>query len=124
MNKQEMAMLLTKVQLGDNRHVDALVLELWLDTIGDLGFNDAIDALRRFRRERPGTYLEPGHLLEFAGVTTAVESPYRDITSELLEESKMRALAEAGVTVEEFEAHEHDVAWLREKFPQARGEIE
>lgn len=123
MNRREMATLLAKVHLGDNRHVDDLVLELWLDTIGDLGFNEAVIALRRFRRERPGVYLEPGHLLELAGVADPVESPYRDITPELLAESKFRALSEAGITLEEYHEHEHDVVWLRQKFPNARGEL-
>jgi len=68
MIRADMAVVLAKVQIGDNRHVDGLVLDYWMDTIGDLDFETAMHALKRFRRERPGVYLEPGHLLELAGV--------------------------------------------------------
>lgn len=95
-----MATLLAKVQLGDNRHVDALVLEYWLDTIGDLDLEDALAALKRFRRERPGVYLEPGHLLELAG--TAPESPWVDRNREVAEVLARKQLAELDVTLEEY----------------------
>lgn len=111
-----MAILLAKVQLGDNRHVDGLTLDYWLDTIGDLELQPALDALRRFRRERPGVYLEPGHLLELARVDVA-ESPLPDITGQIIEESRRRALAAAGVTEAEFEARKHDRAWVLATFP-------
>lgn len=117
MMRAEMAVLLAKVQLGDNRHVDGLVLDYWVDTIGDLDLQVALDALRRFRRERPGVYLEPGHLLELAGVEAA--DPWAsvpDVTGLVVEESKRRVLAAAGVTEAEYEARKHDVAWVRATF--------
>lgn len=111
-------MLVAKVALGDNRHVDKLVIAYWHDTIGDLELSAAIDALRRFRRERPGVYLEPGHLLELAGVRDDMPDSWNDISDELLAQSKARALEAAGVTAEEFAAHEHDVDWVRAHFPK------
>ncbi|MEX1078902.1 MAG: hypothetical protein WED09_07325 [Homoserinimonas sp.] len=118
MIRSEMALLLAKVQLGDNRHVDGLVLDYWLDTIGDLELDVALEALKKFRRERPGTYLEPGHLLELSGV---LDVPDRwdvpDVTDQVIEESRLRALEAAGVTEAEFEARKHDRAWVLSTFP-------
>ena len=100
MIRADMAVLLAKVQLGDNRHVDGLVVDYWMDTIGDLDFETAVMALRRFRRERPGVYLEPGHLLELAGVPQ--ESEWVDRTDEALEAVMRRDLSELGFTPEQY----------------------
>ncbi len=104
MTREDMAILLAKIQLGDNRHVDGLVLDYWLDTIGDLDIQDALAALKRFRRERPGTYLEPGHLLELAGVQDPELAPVRDLDPEWLAETKQIALAGFGYTTEQYDA--------------------
>lgn len=121
MNRRETATLLAKVQLGDNRVVDALVIEYWHDTIGDLEFDDAMAALRSFRRERPGTYLEPGHLLELAGVVDDEAGRVPDITEAYVLETKARALAAAGVSEEEWRAHATDRAWLEARFGRELG---
>lgn len=95
-----MARVLAFVQLGDNRHVDALVLDYWMQIVGDLDFETAMNAVIRFRRERPGTYLEPGHLLELAGVvaeTRALGRSHDEIMRDLY-------LERAGITVAEAEA--------------------
>lgn len=115
----EMGELLVRVQLGDNREVDIPTIAYWHDLIGDMSIQDAFVALRRFRRERPGTYLEPGHLLELAGVADAVPSAISDVTAEVIEESRLRALAAAGVTEEEFAANKHDRGWVLAHFPPA-----
>lgn len=111
-----MAVLLAKVQLGDNRTVDELTLEYWLDLIGDLPFETALTALRRFRRERPGVYLEPGHLLEYAGIVAEPITSLPDVTDEVLADDRARMLAAAGVTEAEYSQREHDVEWVRTKF--------
>lgn len=61
MNAEQVATVLAKVQLGDNRDVDALVLEEWIDTIGDLHFDDAIAAVRMHRKEST-EYLTVAHI--------------------------------------------------------------
>ena len=100
MIRADMAVVLAKVQIGDNRHVDGLVLDYWMDTIGDLDFETAMHALKRFRRERPGVYLEPGHLLELAGVVDERPSFIPDRTVEV---TRALALERAGLSEAEAE---------------------
>lgn len=91
MTLTEMAVLVAKVQLGDNREVDELVIAYWHELIGDMDFEQAMKTLRRFRRERPGVYLEPGHLLELAGIVDDI-SNVPDIQSELEAEWRQRQI--------------------------------
>jgi hypothetical protein len=63
MNEREVAQVLAKIQLGDNRQADRLVLAYWVESIGDLDFTDSMEAVRLHRRERPGVWLEPGHVV-------------------------------------------------------------
>ena len=65
MNSQQVAAVLAKIQLGDNRETDAagLVLAEWVDTIGDLDFEWAIEAVRMHRRTSTA-YLMPAHVRE------------------------------------------------------------
>lgn len=104
MTIEETAVLLAKIQLGDNRQVDELTIVYWHETIGDLTLEQALTALKRFRRERPGTYLEPGHLLELADIIDEQAAPVRDLDPEWMLETKRRALAEFGTTPEEYDA--------------------
>jgi hypothetical protein len=62
-NNQQVAAVLAKIQLGDNRETDAagLVLAEWVDSIGDLDFDDAVEAVRMHRRETT-VYLQPAHV--------------------------------------------------------------
>lgn len=95
MIRSDMAKVLAFIQLGDNRHVDGLVLDYWMQVVGDLDFDAAMSAVRRFRRERPGVYLEPGHLLELAGVVDEKPSIVPDRTEEV---GRAIALERAGLT--------------------------
>jgi hypothetical protein len=61
-NIQEVAAVVAKIKLGDNRDVDALILQEWENSIGDLPYKDAIDAVTMFRRESDG-YLQPVHII-------------------------------------------------------------
>ncbi len=62
MNSHEVAQVLTKIQLGDNRQVDRLVIAEWEDTIGHLRFEDAIAAVKMHRQESTA-YLMPAHVI-------------------------------------------------------------
>jgi len=81
MNSQQVAAVLAKIQLGDNRETDSagLVLAEWVDSIGDLDFDDAVEAVRMHRKEST-EYLLPAHVR--AGVRRVRESrsPSSDTT--------------------------------------------
>lgn len=61
MNDDELKQVLTKIQLGDHRQVDLLVLREWRDSIGNLRFADAIEAVTMHRQEST-EYLQAAHL--------------------------------------------------------------
>jgi hypothetical protein len=61
-NIQEVAAVVAKIKLGDNRDVDSLILQEWENSIGDLPYKDVIDAVTMFRRESDG-YLQPVHII-------------------------------------------------------------
>ncbi|MGX9349193.1 hypothetical protein ACWXWW_16530 [Microbacterium sp. KNMS] len=63
MTREEMARLLAKIQLGDNRQVTALVLQDWMETLGHLNYEDAYRAVVEHRRESTD-YLMPAHITQ------------------------------------------------------------
>lgn len=71
MNFEETSAIIAKAKHVDNRHVDAGMVLAWNEILGDLSYEDANRALIVFRRERPGVYLEPGHLLEISATWRA-----------------------------------------------------
>ncbi len=62
MTIDELKQVVAKIQLGDNRQVDRLVLEYWWELIGNLHFEDSLAAVNFHRLEHPGVWLEPGHV--------------------------------------------------------------
>jgi hypothetical protein len=60
-NIDELKQVVAKIQLGDNRQVDRLVLLEWQENIGDLNFEDARMAVTIHRREST-EYLQPAHI--------------------------------------------------------------
>lgn len=62
MNRQELAAVVAKVKLGDNREVNDLVLREWFDTIGHLRADDAMQAVTMHRQESTD-YLMPAHII-------------------------------------------------------------
>jgi hypothetical protein len=64
-NAAQVAAVLAKIQLGDNRETDAagVVLAEWVDTIGDLDYQDAIEAVRMHRKSST-VYLQAAHIRE------------------------------------------------------------
>ena len=65
MNKSELARVVAKIRLGDNRNVDELVIAEWYDTIGHLNFDDAIRAVTMHRQDSI-EYLQPAHVIRGA----------------------------------------------------------
>lgn len=76
MTLEECAQVLTKIQLGDNRQADRLVLAEWFDTIGHLDFGDAVGAVKLHRQESTD-YLMPAHVI--AGARRLADERARDL---------------------------------------------
>lgn len=71
MNRAEAAAIYAKASLIDHRRADdpqaaAAAVLAWHEILADLTFEDANRALIQFRREQPGVYLEPGHLVQIS----------------------------------------------------------
>ena len=99
MNNSQVAAVLAKIQLGDNREIDAqgIVLREWHESIGDLKFEDAIEAVRLHRRESTA-YLTPNHIR--VGAQRARDARERE------ERKRQPAIMAAAITLdrEKFEA--------------------
>lgn len=65
MTVDECKQVVAKIQLGDNRQVDRLVIMEWFDTIGFLNFEDAIQGVKLHRQESTD-YLQPAHIIRLA----------------------------------------------------------
>lgn len=61
MTNEEVAKVLARIQLGDNRQVDRTTLAAWIDEIGDLDFRDAVEAVKLHRQESTH-YLMAAHV--------------------------------------------------------------
>ena len=61
MNAAQVAAVVAKIRLGDNRETSREVILEWVDSIGDLDFDDAVEAVRMHRRETT-VYLQPAHV--------------------------------------------------------------
>lgn len=79
MNAEEVAKVLAKIRLGDNRETSREALLEWIDNIGDLEFADAIEAVRMHRRESTA-YLMPAHIRENVKAIKAARNPSNDTT--------------------------------------------
>lgn len=62
MDQKEAFKLLIRASTIDNRKVTQLAASVWSETLPGMPYDEAADLLDEFRREQPGTYLEPGHL--------------------------------------------------------------
>jgi len=94
-NFLETSELLARIQVGDNRKVDDLVIEEWWHLVRDLRLDDAIEAVREHRRVS-GEYLTAQHVR--AGV--------RRLRSQRLERTPLPE-PPGGMTPVEY------LAWLR-----------
>lgn len=63
MDRDTILDLLALVAAADHRTVGEPDFLLWKATIGHLDVADCIDAIQAFRRDQPGSWLEPGHVL-------------------------------------------------------------
>lgn len=63
MTRDEVVKVLARVQMDDNRQVDRVVVQSWVEEIGDLDFQDALDAVVMHRRETTA-WLMAAHVRE------------------------------------------------------------
>lgn len=65
MTPDEVVKVLARVQMDDNRQVDRVVVQSWIDEIGDLPFEDAIEAVVMHRKSTTA-WLMAAHVCENA----------------------------------------------------------
>jgi len=61
MNNEQVGAVLAKIQTFDNRTIDKLTIMAWRDAIGNLDYQDALDAVSEHFRTST-EYLKPGHI--------------------------------------------------------------
>lgn len=64
MNKGETAELLAMVAAFDRRTVGAADVEAWHSILGLYRAGDTVAALKQFKHDEPGIWVEPGHLAQ------------------------------------------------------------
>src|SRR6476620_1328278 len=64
MNRDDVIDVLTAVAAADRRTVGEADVDVWQAVIGDLPKDLALQAVRDHLREKPGVWLEPGHIYE------------------------------------------------------------
>jgi len=64
MLKSQTAELLAIAAAVDNRKPTPAMLSAWHDVVGDVEYEDARAALVSHRKNSPGVYLEPGHIVK------------------------------------------------------------
>ena len=95
MTIDELKRVVAKIQLGDSRQVDRLVLLEWQDTIGHLRFDDAIAAVTLHRQESTD-YLMPAHIT--AGSRRAAVT--RERAERIVAQAARRALPAPVITLD------------------------
>jgi hypothetical protein len=74
MDRDEIIDLLTIVQASDQRTVGDPEIKVWHELLGRYDRDDCVDAIMWHRRERPGVWLEPGHVV--ARVRAVIQDRY------------------------------------------------
>lgn len=64
MTPEQLKLVMIKIQVGDNRKLDELVLNEWWSYIGDLDFETAMHAVTNHRRES-SEYLQAHHIRDY-----------------------------------------------------------
>lgn len=117
----EANVLLTRAALIDPRMKrndpveQADMAEAWAEVLADVAPADAARAMREHyaTETRP---LMPADVRAILGLGPLQRDSIPSIDAEVLAASKARVLAAAGVTAEEYAAHEHDFEWVRARF--------
>jgi len=87
MDVKEVTMLLARIQVLDNRQVDALTIEAWTPLMANIDYNDAVAAVNRHFAEST-EYLKPAHIVSGvksyrkALLPTTMSPEHRDCTQQ------------------------------------------
>lgn len=65
----------------DSRQITDITVNEWMHVLRGLDITDCVEALREHRREKPGVYLEPGHIA--AGVKRSIATANQNAAREL-----------------------------------------
>jgi len=109
MTIDELKRVVAKIQLGDSRQVDRLVLLEWQDNIGHLRFDDAIAAVTLHRQESTD-YLMPAHIT--AGSRRAAVT--RERSERIVAQDARRALPAPVITLDMAKLKADTAASIRE----------
>lgn len=109
MQVSEAAQLLLWAQGVDGRVLSELSARAWHQLIGHVDYDDALAAVQQHYREEH-RWVMPADVLD----RCAPERPRHgaDVTAEMLAEQKAAWCEVHGVTVAEFDEHEHDLEWI------------
>ncbi len=66
MNRNDIIDLLTVIAAGDRRTIGTADIDFWHTIVADVPKDLALEAVKRHFRERPGVWLEPGHIVQGA----------------------------------------------------------
>ena len=64
MNRNDVIDVLSLIRAVDHRTVGEMDVNVWQAVIGDLGRDDALEAVRGHLREQPDVWLAPGHIAQ------------------------------------------------------------
>lgn len=116
MQVSEVATLLGFAQGIDGRTLTELSARVWHQLIGDIDFDEALDAVKQHYREEH-RWVMPSDVIDRCAPARMPYGP--SASEELLAEQKAAWCAEHGTTPEEWDAHDHDDVWRQEVMSRA-----
>ena len=111
MEKFETAQLVLWMQGVDVRVMNELSVEVWHDLVGEMPYREALAAVKGHYREEHRRVM-PSDVLERVEADRDEYGVLQSATDELLAEQKAAWCKEHGVTVEEYDANQHDYEWV------------
>jgi hypothetical protein len=94
----------------DSRVMNELSVGVWHDLVGHLPYELVLKAIREHYREEARRVMPADVLKRLEADQSLGELP--SATDELIEEQKAAWCEAHGVTVEEFNANQHDLEWV------------
>lgn len=74
MSIEELTVLLTRIQVLDNRQVDALTIQAWTPIMAGIAYADAVEAVNEHFRTSTA-YLQPAHITQAVARAKRLELP-------------------------------------------------